>query len=72
MINKIKSFFSNLFKSKRNQNYVSVKEVKQLYRNFSKNELIRVIIKLGNENALLKLRPMQNKTIRPISDFKIS
>jgi hypothetical protein len=56
MINKIKLFFKNLIKPKSKQKYVSHNEVKRIYKNFSKNQLINVIIKLANENAFLKAK----------------
>jgi hypothetical protein len=70
MLNKIKSLFSGLFKTKKQSMPVTTDEVKKIYKNFSRNDLIRVIIRLANENALLKLSTQNNKpntfkTIQP-------
>lgn len=55
MINKLKSFFNKLL-GKKGTSVVTHKEIKSMYRNFSKNDLIRALIKLANENAALKLK----------------
>ena len=36
------------------QKYVTNREIKEIYKNFSKNQLIRVINTLATENAILK------------------
>lgn len=56
MINKIKQFIQKLRRPKRKPKFVSVKEVKEIYKGFSKNQLIRVIIKLSQENAMLRYK----------------
>jgi len=42
---------------------VSVNEIKKMYRKLSKNDLIRVVIKLPNENALLKMKQSDYKSL---------
>jgi hypothetical protein len=49
-------FLKSLFIRKKNRRFVSRKEIKQLYKNMSKNQLITVINKLVHENAELKLK----------------
>jgi hypothetical protein len=52
---KIISFFKSLINPKKQFQYVSKKEVKQMYKGLSKNPLIT--IKLAQENELLKRKP---------------
>ena len=51
MIKKIINFFKGI---KKNKILVSKKEIKRMYKNMSKNDLILVIQKLVHENEFLK------------------
>jgi hypothetical protein len=48
-------FLKSLFTRKPKKQFVSRKEIKQMYKNMSKNQLILVISNLVHENAQLKL-----------------
>ena len=56
MKNKIKAFIKKITTPKSKKKLVSVKEVKEIYKGFSKNQLIRVIIRLSQENAMLRYK----------------
>lgn len=56
MINKIKSFIKKIRQPKVKRNLVSVNEIKKMYKKFTKNQLIRVIIQLSQQNAILKYK----------------
>lgn len=44
------------FNKQKPQRLVSTKEAKEIYRDKSKNELIRIIIMLTQENTILKMK----------------